>query len=200
MELRPYQAAVIESARHALTTKGSVVLQMPTGAGKTRVASAMIAEGSETTWFICHRQEIIRQAAKAFAAAGIDFGVVSPAIDPDTKKPYPFEPSKPVQIASIGTLKRRMADLPPPATVFWDECHHVAAKSWAAIREQLAGTKHIGLTATPERLDGRGLSEWFDELVVGADHRGAGRGQVSFAVSILRAKRPGLDPGQASGR
>lgn len=163
MELRHYQAAVIESARRALTTKGSVVLQMPTGAGKTRVASAMIAEGDETTWFICHRQEIEKQTAKAFAAAGIDFGIVSPRAEPDY--------SKPVQIVSVDTLARRMTDLPLPTTVFWDECHHVAAKSWARIREQLAGAKHIGLTATPERLDGKGLSEWFAELVVGPSTR-----------------------------
>lgn len=167
MTLRPYQAAVIESARRALTTKGSVVIQMPTGAGKTKVASAMLADADGTAWFICHRVEILRQAAKAFAEAGIEFGIVSPAIDPETRKPYPFEPHKRVQIVSIGALKRRIADLPLPTTVFWDECHHVPAKSWAAIREALVDAKHIGLTATPERLDGKGLSEWFEELVVG---------------------------------
>lgn len=163
MELRPYQAAVIESARRALTTKGSVVIQMPTGAGKTKVASAMLAEADGAAWFICHRVEILRQAAKAFSAAGIEFGVVSPRAEPDY--------SKPVQIVSVDALVRRMADLPLPSMVFWDECHHVAAKSWARIREQLAGAKHIGLTATPERLDGKGLSQWFEELVVGPSTR-----------------------------
>ncbi|TCQ80004.1 superfamily II DNA or RNA helicase [Ochrobactrum sp. BH3] len=163
MTLRPYQADVIDSARKALERSSSVVIQMPTGAGKTKVATSMIADQEGPVWFICHRQEIERQAASSFAKAGIDFGVVSPRAEPDY--------SKPVQIVSHGTLARRINDLPRPSTVFWDECHHLAAKSWSAIREQLSDAKHIGLTATPERLDGKGLSNWFDELTVGPSTR-----------------------------
>lgn len=163
MTLRQYQADVIDNARQALERSGSVVIQMPTGAGKTKVATSMIADQECPVWFICHRQEIERQAASSFARAGIDFGVVSPRADPDY--------SKPVQIVSHGTLARRINDLPHPSTVFWDECHHVAAKSWSAIRERLSDAKHIGLTATPERLDGKGLSNWFDELTVGPSTR-----------------------------
>lgn len=161
--LRPYQTAAIESALHALTIHGSAVMQMPTGAGKTKAATEIVKRHDKPVWFICHRQEIERQAAAAFAAAGIDFGVVSPRGKP--------EYDKPVQIVSVATLTRRIKDLPRPSLAIWDECHHVAAKSWAAIREQLNGAQNLGLTATPERLDGKGLSEWFGELVVGPSTR-----------------------------
>ncbi|MAZ17942.1 MAG: hypothetical protein CL535_16630 [Ahrensia sp.] len=163
MKLRPYQTAAIESAIQALTIHGSAVMQMPTGAGKTRTATEIVKQHKKPVWFICHRQEIERQAAKAFTAAGIDFGIVSPRGKP--------EYDKPVQIVSVATLTRRINDLPLPSLAIWDECHHVAAKSWSAIREQLNGAQNLGLTATPERFDGKGLSEWFGELVVGPSTR-----------------------------
>lgn len=157
--LRPYQRNAIESARRALTKSGSCILQMPTGAGKTRAATEIVAHSRGVIWFVCHRQEIERQVAKAFTAAGIDFGVVSPRGD--------MQPKKRVQIVSVGTLPKRIKKLPAPKLVVWDECHHVAAKSWAAIRAKFKDARHLGLTATPERLDGKGLGEWFAELVTG---------------------------------
>lgn len=158
-KLRAYQRTAIESARRALTKSGSCVLQMPTGAGKTRAATEIVATSLGVIWFVCHRREIIRQAAKAFAAAGIDFGIVSPA--------HKFQPGKRVQIASVQTLPNRMKEMRDPKLVIWDECHHVAAKSWSKIRKALHGVKHLGLTATPERLDGKGLKGWFSSLVTG---------------------------------
>lgn len=163
MQLRPYQVDIIDRARHALAEHGSAVLQMPTGGGKTRVAAEIVSTAEGPVWFICHRQEIEKQAAAAFEAAGIDFGIVSPRGEPQYEKP--------VQIISVGTLASRMGDLPTPKLAIWDECHHVAAKSWAAIREQLESTTHLGLTATPERLDGKGLKDWFADIVIGPSTR-----------------------------
>lgn len=118
-------------------------------------------------WFLCHRKEIIRQAAKAFRASGIDFGVISPAKDPETGKKYRFEPEKRVQLASVGSIGRRIADLPSPSLVIWDECQHTPADSWRALRDKTLDAKHVGLTATPERLDGAGLRDLFDDMIVG---------------------------------
>lgn len=163
MTLRPYQTTAIESTLQALTTHGSAVMQMPTGAGKTKVATEVVKRHNKPVWFICHRQEIERQASAAFTAAGIDHGIVSPRAKPDY--------GKPVQIVSVATLARHIGEMELPSLAIWDECHHVAAKSWSAIRGQLSGAQHLGLTATPERLDGKGLSEWFSELVVGPSVR-----------------------------
>lgn len=156
---RPYQTEAIRLATDALRDHKSVVLQMPTGSGKTMVAVEMIAAEPGYVWFICHRREIERQIGYALAGSGIEFGLVSPRGKADR--------SKRVQVISVGTLVGLLDQLPEPSLVIWDECHHVAAKSWAAIREALTGANHLGLTATPERLDGKGLSNWFDELIVG---------------------------------
>lgn len=159
MSIRPYQKTAIDAALAALDKSGSAIMQMPTGAGKTKSATEVVRTSDGPVWFVCHRQEIERQVARAFTEAGIEFGIVSPRGAP--------EYDKRVQIVSVHTLRRRIADLPQPSLVVWDECHHVAAKTWAALREQLSGAKHLGLTATPERLDGKGLREWFDDLIVG---------------------------------
>ena len=167
MTLRRYQSIAIEKTLAALERSGSAVLQMPTGAGKTKTATEIIANHDGVVWFLCHRKEIIRQAAKAFRAAGIDFGVISPAKDPETEKKYRFEPEKRVQLASVGSIGRRIADLPSPSLVVWDECQHTPADSWRALRDKTLDAKHIGLTATPERLDGAGLRDLFDDMIVG---------------------------------
>ena len=46
-------------------------------------------------------------------------------------------------------------------------CHHIAAGSWADVFRANPEARHIGLTATPERLDGVGLGRWFQRLVLG---------------------------------
>lgn len=46
-------------------------------------------------------------------------------------------------------------------------CHHQAAKTWQWVRDAYPGAVFIGLTATPERLDGQGLGRWFQEMIVG---------------------------------
>jgi superfamily II DNA or RNA helicase len=51
--------------------------------------------------------------------------------------------------------------------VVWDECHHVASSTWSTLAASLSGALHIGLTATPQRLDGKGLGAYFDTLIQG---------------------------------
>lgn len=46
-------------------------------------------------------------------------------------------------------------------------CHHVGAKSWADVHAAFPDAIHIGLSATPERLDGVGLGQWFQTMVTG---------------------------------
>ncbi len=167
MTLRKYQAESVKKTLAALEKFGGAVLQMPTGAGKTKTAMEIVAGHEGVVWFLCHRKEIIRQTAKAFREAGIDFGVISPAKDTETGKRYEFQPEKRVQIASVGSICRRIGKLPAPSLVIWDECHHTPAASWRDIRDKTQAAKHVGLTATPERQDGAGLRELFDEMIVG---------------------------------
>jgi DNA repair protein RadD len=96
---------------------------------------------------------------RAFSGEGVDHGVVASGFE-DRDDAY-------VQIASISSLINRYGKLPAPKLIVWDECHHVAAASWAKIFDAYPEAFHIGLTATPERLDGKGLRTWFKHMING---------------------------------
>lgn len=121
-----------------------------------------ITERGKRAVFGCHRIEILEQAAKTFEHFGIPHGIVAPGF-------YP-RPHEPIQIASIDTLRSRIkrGKPVPPADLYGiDEAHHSVSPSWAAVAEYYKDAYHIGLTATSERADGKGLDSQFDTLVSG---------------------------------
>ncbi len=164
--LRPYQASIIDAARRHLREVRTVLLQAPTGAGKTALTASMLgtaAARGHRSWFICHRAELVEQAANTFAQVGISYGIIAAGARAN--------PLAPVQIASIDTLKNRLDKVAPPALVVWDECHHVAAAGWSRVMAACPQAKHVGLTATPWRLDGTGLGAHFERMVRGPSVR-----------------------------
>ncbi|NKW09462.1 DEAD/DEAH box helicase family protein [Ochrobactrum tritici] len=74
-----------------------------------------------------------------------------------------------MQIASIQTLQKRLDWYGTPDLYIPDEAHHAGAATWAEVIDtyRQGGAKIVGLSATPERLDGEGLGKWFDRMVVG---------------------------------
>lgn len=142
--------------------KRSILIQSPTGSGKTALTAHMLgtaASRKQDSWFIVHRRELVKQSVMAFDKSMVRHGVIANSFMPD---PIPN-----VQVASIGTLRNRHAKNRPPKLIVWDECHHLGAKSWEAIFNAYPNSFHIGLTATPIRLDGRGLDKYFDCMVQG---------------------------------
>lgn len=159
--LRPYQHDSIARVLAHLECGKATVLQMPTGAGKTVTAVELTRALAEQgpAWFICHRREILKQAIGSFTRAGLSFGVIAVG--------HEANPDARIQIASVDTLRHRHAKYAAPRTLIWDECHHLPAKSWSKIMRMYPLAHHVGLTATPERLDGLGLESLFSELVCG---------------------------------
>jgi DNA repair protein RadD len=163
--LRPYQAEAVDRVRGAYASGAkSVVLVAPTGSGKT-VCFAYVIAGAvklgRRVLVLTHRQEIIDQIKAALALVGAPYGLIAPGC-PETDAP--------VQIASIATLAR------PGRLERWrdnfdfivvDEAHHAVSPTWALVLASQPRAKVLGVTATPERLDGRGLREQFDKMVVG---------------------------------
>lgn len=140
----------------------SIIIQSPVGSGKTLLTGFMLKAASEkgmASWFTVHRRELIKQSIDAFNEVGVPHGVIASG--------FPENPNALIQIGSIQTLARRFKNLPMPKLIVWDEAHHTAALSWAKIHNSLSDAFHIGLTATPERLDGKGLRCFFSELVSG---------------------------------
>jgi len=162
--LRPYQASLITDTRDALRETKSVLVQLPTGGGKTAIAAYMAgsaAKRRKRVIFGCHRRELIKQTMRTFQTVGIPFGVIAAGFTPD--------PRQPIQIASIPTLAKRLDRYPAPSLYVPDEAHHASAATWAAVIEHFVerGSKVVGLSATPERLDGTGLGRWFETMVHG---------------------------------
>lgn len=162
--LRDYQQDLIQRTRRAMATNRRVLIQAPTGAGKTALASFMAGETSARgagLWFICHRQELVDGTSKTFSKYGIAHGFIAAG--------QPMNLRALVQICSIDTLKNRLATMVPPKVAIIDECHHASAAGWALVVKWLTenGAYVIGLSATPQRLDGQGLDEHFDTIVLG---------------------------------
>ena len=163
MTLRDYQVDNIEQIRsHQRAGEKSVLWQLPTGGGKTAGATFMAgtaASRGRRVWFVCHRRELLRQSSEAFSDAGIRHGLIASNALYDRRLM--------VNICGIDTLRRRLDRVAAPDLIIWDECHHMAAESWAQVFAAFPGARHVGLSATPERLDGRGLGEYFGAMVLG---------------------------------
>lgn len=160
--LRDYQQDMIQRTRGALRHHRRVLLQAPTGAGKTVLAAFMAGSATSKslrTWFICHRRELIKQASRTFSDVGIPHGFVAAGMTPDRRQP--------VQVCGIQTLAGRLDRYEPPDLIIWDECHHISAGTWSKVANAYGKAKHVGLSATPTRLDGSGLDKHFDALVPG---------------------------------
>ena len=162
MELRPYQAQAVSGLRDALRTADSALLVMPTGAGKTVVfteIARLATQKNKTVFVLVHRRELVNQASDKLKKAGVEHGIIAAGFDRSNHS---------VQVCSVQTLARRLSTVTtPPDLVIIDEAHHSVAGSWDKIIGHFTNAKIVGVTATPSRLDGRGLGTHFLTLVQG---------------------------------
>ncbi|KAK9823347.1 hypothetical protein WJX72_002094 [[Myrmecia] bisecta] len=107
---------------------------------------------------IAHRRELIFQARSHLARWGIQPGIIMAKQKADT--------SANVQVASIQTLVRRKLQRAPDLIII-DEAHHSRAKTYAQVIERYSEAQVLGCTATPYRLDGKGMRDMFDTLACG---------------------------------
>ena len=159
--LREYQTKAIDLLRAEFRAGNRhPLLVLPTGAGKTRVAVEIvrnaISKCGRILW-LAHRTELIAQAAARVRAEGVSHVSI---ITADSEA----DPSAPIQIASIQTIAAR-ATRPDATLVIFDEAHHYCADQWGGVARHYTPLPWIGLTATPERSDGRPLGDVFDSIV-----------------------------------
>jgi superfamily II DNA or RNA helicase len=165
VQLRPYQKQKIEEIYEAWQNHRSVMLQMPTGTGKTvlfnQIVKDELAKNSKVL-IIAHRRELIDQNVSRLWN---DFGIQAGTITANGQ----YDLSIPVQVAMIQTLSKRNKQENlgfNPSTVIVDEAHHVPAKSYRELWKTYPDAKFLGVTATPIRLNGEGFKDLFDTLVV----------------------------------
>jgi DNA repair protein RadD len=164
---RPYQSTLMDQIR-AQYRPGPVLrvlLQLPTGAGKTfifcRIATGAIDKGKRV-WLLGHRAEIIEQISGALYTLGIEHGVLEGGQGDTNSR---------IIVASIATMSRRLErykDVPPDLIIV-DEAHHAVAGSWRKILNAFPKARVLGVSGTSERLDGRGLGDVFETMIIGPD-------------------------------
>lgn len=146
-------------AEYAKGTK-SVLLCMPTGAGKTVVASYIMLsaiEKGKVILFLAHRRELLHQTVDKLNRFGVhDCNII-------VAGNKAFDSMARVNVASVQTLIRR--ELPKADLIIIDEAHLACAKTYRDIVANYPESKVLGLSATPERLDGKPLRELFETMV-----------------------------------
>ena len=151
MELRPYQEDLVTKTRQAWSQgyKAPCIV-LGCGGGK----SCIVAEiARRTTWngkrvmFLVHRKELVDQIFRTF----VRWGVLMDLCD----------------IGMVQTFTRRIKKLKKPDLIITDENHHSPANSYKKIYEHFSDVLRVGVTATPVRLNGDGLCETNDKLIIG---------------------------------
>ncbi len=158
--LRPMQEDAINRLRESLRTgHRRPILQMPTGGGKTLVASDVVrmARAKDKRVVFCvPALALIDQTLEAFCEHGLhDIGVIQ-------AKHISTDGRRPIQIASVQTLARR--EYPICDLVIIDECHRLY-DTYCKWMQQKPELPFIGLSATPWT---RGLGRHFDDLIISA--------------------------------
>lgn len=159
---RPYQSEAIRAALSAIHRGQEVGCWVhPTGLGKTFATVTLAGLLNARTLFLVHRDELIRQTA-----ATVDdllphwsVGVVQ-----GTRNEWDAD----FVVASVQSLSLSRINAAPLDRFHLciaDECHHAAAVIWRRFLERMRGKDRftLGVSATPERLDGQGLAEFFGD-------------------------------------
>lgn len=173
--LRDYQKKSVDDIREMFKTRTRVLYYLPTGGGKTYTfcyISHKAAEKGNSVMIVVHRQELLLQASASLAKLGVEHGIIGAASGIKEILDYHgnlgmIRQSAPVQVASVQTLVRRLDTITRPDLLIFDEAHHAVAGSWRLVLNEWIKSKVLGVTATPTRLDGRGLGDVFQGMVKG---------------------------------
>jgi DNA repair protein RadD len=160
--LQPQQARLLEQIDRAFTDGcRRLMVQAPTGGGKTIVAAALARlrlSAGKRVIFTVPALSLIDQTVEKFYAEGIrDVGVIQ-------ANHVLTNYARPIQIASVQTLQRRQ--IPPADLVMIDEAHRLFDfySEWLG-KPEWKDIPFIGLSATPWT---RGLGRHFNQLIIGA--------------------------------
>ena len=151
MKLREYQINLINEIRKSYL-KGfrRPCLVLPCGGGKSIIVADMAKKATQKgnrVLFLVHRKELCDQIDKTFRSWGVNM--------------------KLCKIMMVQTASRRLKNMPEPQLIITDENHHCLANSYKRIYAKFPNARCVGVTATPTRLNGGGLGEINDKLVVG---------------------------------
>lgn len=168
-ELRDYQVESKKKIYNAWQKHRSVMFQMPTGTGKTRLFVSIVKDlhnwgitnkKAVKTLILAHRQELIEQISEN---VGYHYGLAHGVI----MSRFWQQENLPTQIASVQTLKRRLNKWKEKGfdLIIVDEAHHALAETYVTILKTFPNAKVLGVTATPYRMNRASFKPLFDELI-----------------------------------
>ena len=130
----------------------NVMVQMPTGTGKTHLLAAIVREflrgSGSRVWIVAHRRELVDQIEETVSRHGMS------------------KEDGRVRVMSIQWLSRNRKDMyEEPDLIVIDEAHHALAETYRILWEKYPEARKLGMTATPCRLNGKGFMDLFNSLI-----------------------------------
>ena len=195
IRLYDYQTEMKERIEAAFRSYQSVMVQMPTGTGKTILLAEVVKSEERRVknpcvWIIVHRRELVEQIKSSLTASlnvecemlnathnvkcemlNATHDVKCEMLNVKRGKPldsslFTFPFSLNTRVFSIQWLSRHYQEMEEsPSLIVIDEAHHAVAKTYKEVMEAFPESKKLGLTATPCRLNRRGFTDLFDVLL-----------------------------------
>ena len=172
IKLFDYQEDMKSRIEKALGLHRSVMVQMPTGTGKTillaSVVESFLREHSNcNVWIVAHRRELVSQIRDTIERVFSNNSSLLHKDFPNHSSMVLTSPSvAPLKAMSIQWLAKHYDEIKEkPGLIVIDEAHHALAKTYKVMWERFPNAKFLGLTATPCRLNGKGFTDLFDVLV-----------------------------------
>ena len=171
-EIKPYpfQLEILEKLEVERTVHNRFrnLVVAATGTGKTVISAFDFnrfrkSNGTAKLLYLAHRKEILQQAITVFRGIVQNNNLGELWVDGETPNRYEHV------FASVQTLKNRIDSLTLLPEyydfIIIDECHHLTANSYRGIINYFKPKVLLGLTATPERMDGGDITEDFENRI-----------------------------------
>ena len=130
----------------------SVMVQMPTGTGKTHLLAAIVREflcgSGSRVWIVAHRRELVEPIEETGSRYGMARGEGC------------------VRVMSSQGLSRHRREMEvSPGLIVIDEAHHALAETYRELWKRYPEARKLGMTATPCRMNSKGFSVIIDTML-----------------------------------